>query len=821
MPKSQFIDPKKIRKRSKISLADIPVNAYRRAFATEVNNFPRHELIGIYRDMSIIREFETMLGDIKTAGEYSGVAYNYPGPAHLSIGQEASAVGQAFVLDIDDYILGSHRSHGEILAKGMSAIAKNSDDTLLRIMENHFAGETLRVVEKSKPDSVTDLATDFLVYGALAEIFGRRTGFNRGLGGSMHAFFPGFGIYPNNAIVGASADISVGAALFKKINSKPGVVVCNIGDAAAGCGPVWEAICMATMGQYNELWEGEFKGGLPLIMNFMNNLYGMGGQTFGETMGQDVLARIGAGVNRDQLHTERIDGYNPLAVIDAFQRKTAILQKKKGPVLLDTLTYRISGHSPSDASSYRERDEIAAWQAIDPIVTFGENLVKHEVCTEDELGTIRSDIGEIMVRALKMAMDEELSPRLDPMTDPDAVGSFMYSNNNIEKLEDRECTVLMPKEENPRVQQIARRSRKGLDDAGKEIAKGKAVQYRDALFEAILDGFYTDPTLAAWGEENRDWGGAFAVYRGLTEALPYHRLFNSSISEGAIVGTAVGYGLCGGRVIAELMYCDFLGRAGDEIFNQLSKWQAMSAGVLQMPVIIRVSVGSKYGAQHSQDFSSLCTHIPGLKVVFPASPYDAKGLMNAALRGTDPVIFFESQRSYDIAELFNPEGVPEGFYEVPIGEPDIKRVGKDVTIVTAGHTLYTAVAAADMLQGYGLEAELVDLRTLTPLNYEPIIESVKKTGRVVLSSDACQRGSFLNDVAQNISELAFDYLDAPPVVIGSRNWITPAYELEKAFFPQPEWFLDAIHERILPLNGYTPTTNTSDAEKIRLSKLGI
>ena len=821
MPKSQFIDPKKVRKRSHVKLADIPVNHYRRSFAVELKNFSTDEMIGIYRDMAVIREFETMLNLIKTTGEYSGVAYNYPGPAHLSIGQEASAVGQAYVLDIDDFIFGSHRSHGEILAKGLSAIAKNQDDTLLRIMEDQFAGEALRVVERNKRDNVKALATDFLVYSALAEIFGRQTGFNRGLGGSMHVFFPGFGIYPNNAIVGGSADISVGASLFKKINQKPGIVVCNIGDASMGCGPVWEAICMATMGQYKELWEGEFKGGLPLIINVMNNLYGMGGQTLGETMGQEIMARVGVGANRDQMHSERIDGYNPLAVIDAFQRKVDVLKKKEGPVLLDTLTYRISGHSPSDASSYREREEIAAWEAIDPIIIYGDDLVKHEVCTRDQLETIREETGAIMVTALKLAMDDELSPRLDPLTDPDAVARFMYSDNNVEKMEDRECTVNMPKKNNPRVKQIARRSRKGVDDSGKELAKGKAVQYRDAIFEAIFDGFYTDPTLVAWGEENRDWGGAFAVYRGLTEALPYQRLFNAPISEGAIVGAAVGYGLCGGRVIAELMYCDFLGRSGDEIFNQLSKWQAMSAGVLPMPVIIRVSVGSKYGAQHSQDFSSLCTHIPGLKVVFPATPYDAKGLMNAALRGTDPVIFFESQRSYDIGELFQPDGVPEGFYEVPLGEPDIKRSGTDITIVTAGHTLYTAVEAAAMLQSYGLEAELVDLRTLAPLNYAPIVESVKKTGRVLLCSDACQRGSFLNDVAQNISELAFDYLDAPPVVVGSRNWITPAYELEKAFFPQPEWLVDAIHQKILPLSGHTSVSDFSNEEHIRLRSLGI
>ncbi len=822
MPKSVFVDPKEVRKPSMIKFKDIPVNQYKKTMGDEAKKFKKDELLGIFRDMVVIREFETMLNLIKTTGQYNGLEYNHPGPAHLSIGQEASSVGQAYDLGPEDFIFGSHRSHGEILAKGLSAIRKIEDSGLESIMESYFSGRILRIVEKDGKGSMKELAERFLVYGALAEIFARETGFNKGLGGSMHAFFTPFGIYPNNAIVGGSADISVGAALYKRCNSKPGIVICNIGDGALGCGPVWEALCLATMDQYNSLWEGEHKGGLPLIFNFMNNHYGMGGQTGGETMGYQFLARLGAGVNPDQMHAERIDGYNPLAVIDAVRRKKKLLDQKKGPVLLDTVTYRYSGHSPSDASSYREKEEIAAWEAQDSIVAFGNELTDNKICSESDLEAVNQEVGALIYRSMQLAIDEKTSPHMNAIGDTNAIGGVMFSNGYVEKLDDRAPEVLMPKEENPRVKQIARRSRKGLDENGKPLAKGKAVQFRDALFEAVLDGFYTDPTLIAYGEENRDWGGAFAVYRGLTEALPYHRLFNSPISEGAICGSATGYALCGGRVIAELMYCDFLGRAGDEVFNQLSKWQAMSAGLLKAPAIIRVSVGSKYGAQHSQDWTSLVAHIPGLKVCFPVTPYDAKGLMNAALRGTDPVIFFESQRTYDFGELFRPEGVPEGFYEIPIGEPDIKRAGKDVTIITIGATLYTAVKAADTLkEKHGMEAELVDIRSLVPLNYEPIIESVKKTGRVVLASDACQRGSFLNDIAQNISELAFDYLDAPPAVVGSRNWITPAHELESAFFPQPYWIIDTIHERIVPLPGHTPACNFGDLEKLRLSRQGI
>jgi 2-oxoisovalerate dehydrogenase E1 component len=823
MPKSQFVDPAEVRKSGYIKFNDIPVNQYNKTIEEEKANFSTEDFLRIYRDMVIIREFETMLNDIKTTGEYNGVKYNYPGPAHLSIGQEASAVGQAYILDKDDFIFGSHRSHGEILAKGLSVIEKLSDDELMEIMEGYFDGAILRVIEGKQKDknNVKELAVDFLLYGTLAEIFGRETGFHKGLGGSMHAFFTPFGIYPNNAIVGGSADISVGAALFKKVNQKKGIVIANIGDGSLGCGPVWEAICLATMDQYKKLWDEPYRGGLPLIFNFYNNQYGMGGQTAGETMGYEMLARLGAGVNPEQMHAERVDGYNPLAVIDVMKRKKKILEEKNGPVLLDTITYRFSGHSPSDASTYRTKEEMEAWMEIDSIPSFRKNLIEAKVAKDDKFDEIVATTKELISKVYNLSIDEKVSPRMNLNVNPDQIADLMFSNEKIEKMDDREPEVLMPKEENPRVKQISRKVRTAYKD-GKPVPANRVYNLRDGIFEALIERFYTDPTLITYGEDVRDWGGAFAVYRGLTEALPYQRLFNSPISEAAIVGSAVGYGMSGGRAVVELMYCDFLGRAGDEVFNQMSKWQSMSAGVLKMPVVLRVSVGSKYGAQHSQDWTSLCTHIPGLKVVFPATPYDAKGLMNSALVGTDPVVFFESQRLYGIGEEFHEGGVPEEYYEIPIGEPDIKKEGKDITILTVGATLYRALDAAKILEEkYGLSAEIIDARSLVPFNYEKVIESVKKTGRIILASDAVERGSYLNDMAQNISELAFDYLDAPPVVIGARNWITPAHELEDYFFPQAEWFIDAIHEKIMPLKGHVPQKNYTPNEQLRNSKRGV
>ena len=828
MPKSQYVDPGKAFEAGYIHFNDIPVCQYNKTLAEEKKIYTKDDFVRIYRDMQIIREFETMLNDVKTKSSYNGVEYNNPGPAHLSIGQEASAVGEAYSLDINDLSFGSHRSHGEILAKGLSSIYKLDDNEVYDIMKEVLGGSVLSVVEKNMNagGNIKELAINFLLYGALAEIFARKTGFNRGLGGSMHAFFIPFGLMPNNAIVGASAPIALGAALYKRSNSKPGIIVSNCGDGATGRGPVLESLNFASMDQITKLWgmDGKYSdAGLPILFNVFNNHYGMGGQTRGETMGFDMVARLGAGFNPEQMHAERVNGYDPLAVIDAVSRKKEILLAGKGPALLDVVTYRVSGHSPSDSSTYRTAEEIEAWKNADPILAFKNKLINGKIASENELETINQEITARMTEVMKLAINDDISPRMDLSKEPDAISSIMFSNQKVVSMDPaREPEMLMPKEDCPRVKEIKGKVRTATDANGKPVSKMKMYNVCDALFEPIIDKYYEDPTLIAYGEDNRDWGGAFGVYKKMTEAVPYHRFFNSPISESAIVGSAVGYAMCGGRAIVELMYADFIGCAGDEIFNQMAKWQAMSAGILKMPIVLRVSVGSKYGAQHSQDWTALCSHIPGLKVVFPATPTDAKGLMTSALEGTDPVVFFESQRIYGFGEQFRKDGVPEGHFEIPFGEPDIKREGKDVTIVTIGAVLYRALEAAKILEEkYGISAEIIDARSIVPFNYEKVIESVKKTGKVLLVGDACERNSVMRDMASNITEMCFDYLDGPAVVVGSRNWITPAFELEKYFFPQADWIIDALHEKIMPIPGYVAKNNFTDIEKIERAKLGL
>jgi len=784
MTQSLIIDPNEVRRPGYVKFPEVPVNQYTFDRETEIARYGDKGMVQMLHDMIVVRTFESMLDSIKKTGQWEGIEYNHRGPAHLGIGQESAYVGQSFVLSPEDFIFGSHRSHGEILAKCYSAMHQMDEGQLEGIMKGFLGGETLSYAEKIGYKDTKDLTENFILFGALAEIFARKSGFNRGLGGSMHTFFLPFGSYPNNAIVGGSAPIANGAALFKRINRKPGIIVSNVGDAALACGPVWEALNFASMDQFRSLWREEDGGNPPILFNFFNNFYGMGGQTFGETMGYEILARVGAALNPEAMHAERVDGLNPLAVADATPRTKKILE---------------------------------LWEQVDCIKEYSNLLISNGLTTQDEIDGYAASLTDKLVKVLKLAIDDDATPRVAD----GYIDTVMFSNEKVEAFDD--ATPEIDLEDNPRVKALAKKVRSSVDASGKPVSKMRMYQFRDGLFEAMLHRFKTDPTMAAWGEENRDWGGAFAVYRGLTEALPYRRLFNSPIAEASIVGAGVGYAMAGGRAVVELMYCDFLGRAGDEVFNQMAKWQSMSAGLLKMPLVLRVSVGAKYGAQHSQDWSALVAHIPGLKVYFPTTPTDAKGMLNLALAGTDPVVFLESQKLYDKGEDFEPGGVPEGYYETEEGEPAIRREGSDITIAAYGATVYKALEAADVLaEKYGLSAEVIDLRFVAPLNYDKLIASVKKTGRLVLTSDAVERGSFLNTVAANVQTLAFDALDAPIAVVGSRNGITPGPELESFFFPQVSWILDAIHERILPLPGHVPTTkHATEAEIARLNREGL
>jgi len=817
MVKALAVDPTEVRKRKTIDLGQIPVNAFSKSFNESLTDLGNEKIIFSFKTMLIIREFELMLEEIKKQGKYQEVAFKYAGPAHLSIGQEASAVGQALALDSADIILGSHRSHGETLAKGLFAIEKLSEKELNTKINSI---ETKHIVEKFKSTktSIKDQAIDIFLFGLISEIFGKQTGFNKGLGGSMHAFFTPFGIYPNNAIVGGSAPIATGIALYNRVQRKDNIVIANIGDASSACGPVWESMNFAAMGQFKNDKDKKIKGGLPIIYFFVNNFYGMGGQPIGETMGYENLARVGAGINPDKLHAEVIDGNNIFAVHDAINRAKEIIASGKGPVLLDCQTYRFSGHSPSDASSYRTKEEIDAWKDVDPIHILENNILENKLMNISEIEKMQKDIKALTFNAFKNAIDDEIAPRLPLHTNPEIVGELTFNNTTKEIDFNFEAETLTDPSQIQRIQSLSNKSR--LGKVQDELLSGtKAITFRDAIFEPILEHAIHDDSLVIYGEENRDWGGAFGVYRGLTELLPNHRLFNSPIAEAAIVGTAVGYAMAGGRVLVELMYADFIGRAGDEIFNQLAKWQAMSGGILKLPVTLGISVGSKYGAQHSQDWSSLLTHISGLKVIYPATAYDAKGLMASALESNDPVVFVENQRLYDNVETINSLGIPRDYYKIEIGKPAVVLEGKDITIFSVGACLNRALAAAEILKSkWNISAEIIDARSLVPFDPDLLIKSVAKTKKLVCISDACERGNWLHGVINLIYEKNSNDLKTKISSVMAPNWITPAAEQEWNYFPSVENILDAVMDQGIKLVG---RENSSTVDVVKNFKNGI
>ena len=549
MPKTQFLDPNEILKKGEVSFPEIPVNAYVSDGEKELSAYGGATFKEIYRQMCVIRAFETRLDELKKFGKTGDVSYTYRGPLHLCVGQEATAVGANFAFTKDDVIFGTHRNHGEVLAKGYSAIDKMGEEELTLVMENYHNPATKQGASKIPSFASADGKTRarlYFLYGLFCEIFGKTQGFQKGLSGSMHMFFTPFGIYPNNAIVGGSAGIATGYALSQKLFGRTGAVCVNLGDASLGCGAVWEAMNFSAMDQLTALWQNA-PGGLPVIFSFYNNQYGMGGQTVGETMAFGTLARAAAGVNPSAMHAERVNGYDPFAVMEAYQRKLPLLKEGKGPVLLDLVTYRYSEHSASDSGSYRTDEEVQAWKNADPIKAFAEKMLALGVADEGEISAIKTSAEGEVLTALQAAVCEEISPTRSVAQEKALLQEVLQANKVGKSASPQSAPQpLKGYEENSRVKEIARKGRKN-------------ITLSDGIFEGVLSAFYRDNTLIAYGEENRDWGNVSGVYVGLTEALPYERLFNAPISESAIISTAVGFAMGGGRALVEIMFMDFAG----------------------------------------------------------------------------------------------------------------------------------------------------------------------------------------------------------------------------------------------------------------------
>jgi len=738
----------------KIKLPDIPAFQYDRALKDELEagTLTGEDALDLLEWMMSIHAFEQMILALRMQSfePLREMGFRYRGPTHLSIGQEAVSVGACGAVRWTDYITSTHRGHGDAIAKGYVAIRDRTEDEIREWIGSedaaNLSGQALR--ERAKEEHI---------YRTAAELFGKADGYCRGRGGGMHIADFSSGHLGANAIVGGSTGIATGAALSRRYFRDGGLVICFAGDGAYSNGIALESLNFACQDQFtNEL--AEDGAGLPVIYIIVNNQYGMTGQQRGEVSGVDYLAQRGAGFSRDCMHAEVVNGMDVLAVRDSIARAADLVRSGKGPVLRELICYRYHGHSLSDPrTEYRHKDEEAAWRQCEPIASFSRQLIEAGVADEAQVEELSRRVEErheqAAIRAARAA---------DPQ--PSEVTAFVFTDSFADNVPE----------------QFA--SPKPLQDPPLPERKDGQITFKEALFEAMVQEMLRDERVVVYGEDVADYGGAFKVTKNLLETFGRRRCFNAPISEAAIIGTAVGASMTGLRPVVELMYSDFEFQAGDQLFNQAAKWHYMSGGQTTVPLVVRSSVGAGkgYGGQHSQALEAHATHTPGIYVVCPATPYDAKGLLKSAIRDDNPVLFVESQALYNIKGE-----VPEDDYLVPLGKAAVRRRGEDVTIIAWSLLAHQMIEAGEILANeHNISAELIDLRSLVPLDMETVLASVRKTGRAVVACQACRTGSFTAEVASRIQEEAFDYLDAPVARIGSADAISPQSEvLEAAYLP--------------------------------------
>jgi len=742
-----------------IDCGKIPAYQFKGNLQSELaaGRITKQEAIDLLEDMLMIRELEEMIVKLRS-GAYDPIRdFNYRGPTHVSVGQEGTAAGSCSVLKLTDKLTSTHRGHGESLAKVNVAIRSMTDEQLKARLGGGATGSRAELLEHALEDHL---------YKFICELFGKDDGYCKGRGGSMHIADFSVGHLGANAIVGGGVPIATGAAMGLRYLHKNDVVLCYAGDGAYANGVVLESLNWAAQAQFtNDLADGH-KFGLPIIFLICNNAYGMTHRTDDEVMGVAHLARRAAGFADNNMHAELVNGMDALAVRDAVSRAAALCRQGRGPVLLDVHTYRYWGHSLSDPrNEYRTKEEEAAWKAIDAVDSFKKQIIEAKVLTAAELEALEARVRDRNARAAKRAAAAADPPARD-------VIKYMYTDTKCETVpaEFAKVELLAPLPEIKRV--------------------NGELSYKDAIKEALVEEMARDKRVIFYGEDVADYGGAFKVTKGLLESFGRDRVFNTPISEACICGTAVGAAMVGLRPVIELMYMDFALMSSDQISNQAAKWHYMSGAQTEVPAVFRVSVGAGkgYGGQHSQTLESVFCHIPGLYVIYPATPADAKGLLKSSIRDNNPVMFVESQGLYS---LKGP--VPEGEYLVPLGVANVVREGSDLTFVSYGPAVHDCLKAADKLKAdKGISCEVIDLRSLVPLDLDTVLRSVQKTGRCVVASQAVHIGSYTAELASTIQDAVFDYLDAPVKRVGAKNGIAPqSHILEAAFLPSVQDLVNA------------------------------
>lgn len=640
----------------------------------------------MYRRIRRIREFEERASTLYKDSEV-------PGFVHLSIGQEASAVGACWFLRDDDVITSTHRGHGHCLAKGLDS-------------------ESM-----------------------MAELMGKETGTCKGRGGSMHIADPKRGIFGANGIVGAGMTIAIGAGTAAQLKQSDAVTVSFFGDGAVAQGMFHESVNLAAV------WE------LPVIFFCENNHY----SEFSPAKEQHPVGLSerakGYGVPYFQ-----VDGNEVEQVATLMDQVIQSVRAGSGPVIIEAETYRWHGHYEGDPQLYRSPEELALWKQHDPLVNTVNELLRRSI-TVEEIQSIDQSVADEITNAVDLARSASYPA-------PDTLGDFVI----------RERTPL-PEPPEP---------------------VGETFKTMQAIREAIEYEMQTDPTVFLAGIDVAA-GNIFGLFRDFENLFP-GRVRNTPISESAIIGTAVGAAMAGMKPIVEIMYMDFIGVCLDGLINQAAKMRFMTGGAVEMPLVVRTQFGAgrSSGSQHSQSLEALLAHIPGLTVVMPATPADAYGLLRSAIRDPNPVIFVENRLQYGMK---GPRPLPD--YLVPLGKAKIVRSGTDVTVVSWSHMLQSALVAAERLQVAGISAEVIDLRTISPLDRETILESISRTNRLVIAHEAVKDFGVGAEIAALAANEGFWSLDAPVVRVAPPAMPTPySPALEQLWLPGAEDIVRAASELV-------------------------
>ena len=642
----------------------------------------------MHRRMLLIRGFEQRVADLYRDGEV-------PGFVHLSIGQEATAVGACWPLGPKDVITSTHRGHGHCLAKGLDPL------------------------------------------GMFAELMGKDRGTNRGRGGSMHIADPKLGIFGANGIVAAGVPIAVGAAVAAQLRADDGVAVSFFGDGAPAQGAFHEALNLAAV------WQ------LPVIFFCENNGYAEFSPA--STQHAAPLERRAAGYG---IPFVAVDGNDVAATAATMEEVVRTARAGAGPSVVEAATYRWHGHYEGDPQRYRTPEEVTAWEARDPLIVHEARLRGAGVEDND-------------IKALERTVAQELD---------DAVDSA------------RQC-------DGPAVATMADFLIRPRPARAEPPPPSHAAEFRmmDAIHNALEAELAADDRVFIAGIDVGAGGNVFGLMRGLTDQFGT-RVRDTPISESAIIGLGVGAAMAGMRPVVELMYLDFLGVCFDQLLNQAAKLPFMTGGAAEMGLTVRTQFGAgrSSGSQHSQSLEALLAHIPGLTVVMPSTPSDAYGLLRASIQDPNPVIFIENRLLYGMK---GPQPPPD--YILPIGTSAVVRPGTDVTVVSVSRMVHEAIAAAETVSGEGISAEVIDLRTVAPLDVAPILDSVHKTSRLLIAHEAVVPFGIGAEIAATVAREGFWDLDAPIERIGAATTPPPyAPDLERAWLPDRDTIADAIRRLV-------------------------